>query len=189
MFRKTLLFLSIILTSVLLCRAQVEVAHAKVKDFNATGFGIFMNFSMHVSAANYATFEGGLQYFRNRYDEGLALIPVLLGYRYTFNHSGSGLYIEPGAGYNFGSSTIEKSGASRFPISYRDGTSSFEKVSGPVLGGRIGYLFQPIDKIQFNLGLSFARTFGDAKTNVVALRITHAFNFGGKDGGEGEGDY
>lgn len=181
MFRKTLLITSCLLICILSGTAQVEFLHARVKNFRATGFGVFLNFSLHVSDANYATFEGGLQYFMNRYDEGLNMIPVVLGYRYTLNHSGSGIYIEPIAGYNFGSSTIGKYTENGAPVFNSSGTSSYEKVSGAVVGGGIGYLFRPIEKIQFNIGLSYAHTFGDATVDVIALRLTHAFNFGKKD--------
>src|SRR5215211_5631311 len=104
--KKQLLILNFILLCSLFCTAQIEVAHVSVKDFKSTGFGGFLNFSLPLSEANYVTLEGGLQYFKNKYDEELALIPVLLGYRYTINQSGSGLYVEPNAGYCFGESTI-----------------------------------------------------------------------------------
>lgn len=180
MLRKTLFFTFILLSSICLCRAQVEIVHARVKDFRATGFGVFLNFSMHVSDANYATFEGGLQYLINRYDERLNLIPVVFGYRYTFDHSGWGFYIEPNAGYNFGSSTIEKFGPNGLPAPNRDGRPVYENVSGPVVGGAIGYLFKPVEKVQFNIGFTYAHTYGHAAVDAVALRITHAFNFGKK---------
>lgn len=178
---KKLLIVSSLLVSTLFCRAQIEIAHATVKKFTATGFGVFINVSMHLSDANYATLDGGLQYFVNRYSEDLGMIPVVLGYRYTINHTGAGVYIEPNAGYNFGSSTIEKVDANGSPVSNSNGTNAHEKVSGAVVGGAVGYLFQPVGKVQFNLGLRYLHTFGDAPSNVFGIRITHAFNFGRKE--------
>ncbi|MDQ2862653.1 MAG: hypothetical protein M3R50_03205, partial [Bacteroidota bacterium] len=61
--------------------AQIEVAHISSKDFNAFGFGGFLNFSIPVSEANYVTIEGGLQYFKDKNTTVVALFPVLAGYR------------------------------------------------------------------------------------------------------------
>jgi hypothetical protein len=175
--KKQLLILNFILLSSLFCTVQIEAAHASVKDFKATGFGGFLNFSIPVSEANYATLEGGLQYFKNQYDEELALVPVLLGYRYTLNQSGSGLYVEPNAGYCFGESTIGKYDESGSLLPGDDGDWAKEKVAGPMAGVGVGYLFEPGGKAQFNIGLRYEHTFGNASVNVFALRISHAFSF------------
>jgi len=127
------------------------------------------------------TFEGGFQYFINDDDEDLALVPVLLGYRYTLNQSGTGLYIEPNAGYCFGASSIGKYDEFDSPISDGNGGYAYEKVAGPMAGIGVGYLLQPSGRIQFNIGLRYERTFGNAGANVFAFRISHAFTFGRRD--------
>ena len=175
--KKQLLTLNFILLCSLFCTAQIEVVHVSVKDFKSTGFGGFLNFSLPVSEANYMTLEGGLQYFKNKYDEELGLIPVLLGYRYTLNQSGSGLYVEPNAGYCFGESTIGKYSESGSLLSGEDGDWAKEKVAGPMAGIGLGYLFEPGGKVQFNIGLRYEHTFGNAAVNVFAFRISHAFSF------------
>lgn len=172
LLKKQLLILSLLLFSFNLCNAQIEVARASAKDFNAIGFGGVLNFSLPVSeAANYITIEGGFQYFKNQDDEDLGLIPVLIGYRYTLNQTGEGLYIEPDAGYTFGASTI---GTYDSNGGWLGGE---QKVAGPTAGIGTGYLFQ-LGNIPFNVGLRYQHNFGNYATNVLALRILHSFRFG-----------
>lgn len=161
---------------------QIEVANAAVKDFRETGFGGFLNFSLPVSEAGYVTIEGGLQYFKDKEtDEDLALVPMLLGYRYTLNKSGTGFYVEPNAGYCYGISSIIKYNEAGSPIAGNDGKPAVEKVSGPMAGVGVGYLFEPGGSIQFNLGLRYERTFGNAGVNIFAFRVSHTFSLGKKD--------
>jgi hypothetical protein len=158
-----------------LCNAQIEVARATAKGFNAIGFGAFLNFSIPVSeATNYVTLEGGFQYFKDKNDDDLALIPVLIGYRYTLNQTGTGFYIEPDAGYTFGASTIPA----------RDSNGDImvdeQKVAGPTAGIGTGYLFVT-GNISFNVGLRYQHNFGNLSTNVLSFRISHSFSFGRKN--------
>lgn len=172
--KKQIFILCFLLTCSIFVNAQIEVAHVSLKNFKATGFGGFLNFSLPVSEANYLTVEGGLQYFKNKKEEDLALAPVLLGYRYTLNQSGTGFYVEPNAGYCFGASGIPK---------YNDetGTGGYEKVAGPMAGVGVGYLLEPGEKLQFNVGLRYERTFAEAGANVFSFRISHAFTFGRRE--------
>lgn len=172
---KKQIFTTVLIVCAFICKAQIEVDHLSMKNFQSTGFGGFLNFSIPVSDANYATAEFGVQYFKNKYDEEVGLIPVLAGYRYTLNQSGTGLYLEPNAGYCFGSSTVqdynEINGIS-------DGT---EEVKGPMAGMSIGYLFEFTGKLQVNLALKYEHGFSKTPTNVFAFRISHAFTFGRRD--------
>jgi hypothetical protein len=176
LLKKEFAVLYFLLASTITTHAQIEVARVSVKNFKAIGFGGFLNFSLPVSEANYVTAEGGLQYFKNKADEDLALAPVLLGYRYTLSQTGSGLYVEPNAGYCFGASSIGKYNAAGSPIA-ENGQWAVEKVAGPVAGISVGYLFEPSGRIQFNIGLRYQHTFADASANVFAFRISHAFSF------------
>lgn len=172
-----LLLVTILLSCSLLSNAQIEVARISVKDFKAIGFGSFLNFSVPVSEANYVTIEGGLQVFTDKYDESVVLAPVLLGYRYTLNQIGTGLYVEPNAGYTFGSTDVAMYDKNGSPLS-NDAGWAYEKVAGPTAGVGVGYLFEPGGKVQFNLGLRYQHSFGSAATNVLSFRISHAFSFG-----------
>ena len=160
------------------CSAQIEVAHISVKEFKETGFGSFLNFSLPVSHANYLTLEGGLQLFKNSNDENVGIFPVLIGYRYTVNHSGTGFYVEPNAGYTFGESTIGIYDEVGSPMTDGSGKYLYEKVNGPTAGIGLGYLFVPGGGIQFNVGIRYERSFGNTATNMFAFRIAHAFTFG-----------
>ena len=169
--KKQVFLLCLLLSRYFFANAQIEVNHVAMKDFKKNGFGGFLNFSFPVSDANYLTLEGGLQYYKDEYDEELVLVPVLAGYRYTLNQSGSGLYVEPNAGYMFGSSTIQPAST------YSD---DYAKVSGPTAGLSVGYLFGE-DRLQFNVALRYEHSFGSFATNTIGLRIAHSFTFRRRD--------
>ncbi|WP_147203604.1 hypothetical protein [Segetibacter aerophilus] len=161
--------------------AQIEVAHISVKNFKATGFAGFLNFSVPISKANYITAEGALQYFKDKEDDEVALIPALLGFRYTLNQTGTGLYVEPNIGYTFGETTIGIYENNTPVADYSTNGWAHEKVAGPAAGIGFGYLFEPAGRVQFNVGLRYEHTFGNAVTNLFALRISHAFTFGRRE--------
>jgi len=175
--KKQFFFLYFLLFVCTICTAQIEVAHVSLKDFKAFGFGGFLNFSLPVSEASFVTIEGGIQYFKNKYDEDLGLIPVLLGYRYTLNQSGTGLYVEPNAGYTFGVSSIQTYDEVGSLISDNNGNLVYHKVAGPSAGIGMGYLLEVGRRTQFNIGLRYEHSFGQTGTNVFALRLSHAFTF------------
>lgn len=172
--------LCIFLSGFLYSQAQIEVDHIALKDFKKTSLGAFLNFSIPVSDADYATAEAGLLYFVNKYTEDLGMIPMLAGYRYTINRSGTGLYVEPNAGYVYGSSTIGV--YNELGQQQSDGDKwAYEKVSGPSAGINVGYLFKYSGHIQFNVALRYEHSFGNASTNLLGFRISHAFTFGRRD--------
>lgn len=178
--KKTFSFLFFSLLSFSYCQAQIEVVHATVKDFKKTGFGGFLNCTIPASEANYLTLEAGVQYFKNEYDEDLGLIPVLLGYRCTLDQSGYGLFIEPNAGYTFGSSTIGVYDEHGAQLVDEKGWA-VEKVAGPMAGVGVGYMFEPFQKSQLSIGIRYEHTFGKAPVNVFAFRISYGFSFGRRD--------
>ncbi len=171
-----MLLLCLLLSGYLFSNAQMEVNHVSLKGFKKNGFGAFLNFSTPVSEANYVTLEGGLQYYINEYDEGLGLIPVLAGYRHTLNGGGAGLYVEPNAGYMFGSSSIEEYDPNGNPVQNGNDVAHI-KVAGPAAGVSVGYLFDPAG-IQFNLSLRYEHSFGPYPVNTFGFRIAHSFTFG-----------
>jgi hypothetical protein len=170
LFKKQAFVLYFLLVSFHFGTAQIEVARASVKGFNAIGYGGFLNFAFPVSDANYITIEGGAQQFKNDIGEELIFIPVLLGYRYTLNQTGLGLYVEPFAGYSFGSSTIQTYDE------YGSWTGDERKVSGATAGTGLGYLVE-LGRIPFNFSLRYGHTFGNSQTNIVSFRIAHSFSF------------
>lgn len=158
LFKKQFIIFCFGLLSFNLCKAQIEVAHISSKDFSAFGIGGFLNFSIPVSEANYVTLDGGVQYFKDKNTMELVLVPVLIGYRYTLDQTGSGFYIEPNAGYTFS-------------------VSDYGNYAGPVAGVGVGYLIT-LGNVPLNFGLRYEHSFGKPPTNVFALRIAHSLFFG-----------
>ena len=179
-FLKKLLLPAVLVCLFSVAHAQIEVAHISSKDFNATGFGGFLNFSIPIDETNAGIVEGGVYVFSsNGYHEAVA--PVLLGYRHLFTDGNDyGFYVEPVAGYTFGATDIQAYDANGTPLTKANGDELDQKVAGPVGGLGIGYLFQQSGAIRFNISLRFEHTFvtgGDPSLNIIALRISHSFSF------------
>jgi len=148
---------------------QIEVDHLKVRDYNKTSFGGFLNFSIPKGESDYYTMEFGIQYFDDESGDYLGLIPVIFGYRYTLNRTGYGLYIEPDAGYSFGGST--------FTNHDQYGNSTTEiRPAGPTAGISFGYLLS-LSGVNFDFAVKYQRGFGKDPTNVFSFRLSHSFSF------------
>lgn len=160
--------------------AQFEVDYVKLKDYKAFGFGGFINVAKPVSDADFAVLEVGGQAYINSSAEELYLIPIIFGYRYTFDRSGYGFYAEPNLGYTFGGSTIMVYDEFDSPIGEGDNWL-YRKPSGPTAGLALGYLFNPDGKVQLNLALKYQRGFANDGTNVFSFRVSHAFTIGRRD--------
>lgn len=169
--RQTILFVLFLFCS---RQIQAQIAVSKIigknsKDFGL-GYGAFLKFSYPVSDAADVTLEAGVNIFPEKDDPayGWATIPVKAGYRYTLNGTGRGFYVEPQVGYNV------------YGIDPDDNT-----YRGLVLAGGIGYLFQPIGKINFDLGLLYESSqHKGGAANYVSLRLTHNFAFGHRESDE-----
>ena len=145
------------------------------KDYKI-GYGAFLKFSVPVSEAAYASVEAGVNFAQEKDDPelGMAVIPLKLGYRYTVNGSGTGFYVEPQVGYNL------------YGVRSRYDDETYqnvdEKFHGIVSAFGIGYLFEPGNKIQFDLGAYYESIFHNGTTtSYVGLRLTHNFSFGGRE--------
>ncbi|MGN6601155.1 MAG: hypothetical protein ACTHK8_01825 [Ginsengibacter sp.] len=138
------------------CNAQIEGAYAITKNFHAFGFGGFLNFSLPVSEANYLTIDAGYEQFKDNYD--LDVAPVLLGYRYTLDQSGSGWYVEPNVGYAFNA-------------------GGDLRIQGASAGFGLGYLVD-VGSIPFNFGLRYEHVFGSPATEILSFRIAHSLSLG-----------
>ncbi len=164
-----LLILSCMLLLSTSISAQLQFDRLSFKGFNATGFGGFFNFSVPVSEADYITGEMGLDVFSSN-GNNVVLVPLLAGYRYSINRSGTGFYVEPNIGYSIGATDIQLQDAGG---NYYD-----QKISGAATGVGVGYLFEPAGRIQFNLAIRYEHVFGNAGQNLLSFRISHAFTFG-----------
>jgi len=179
---KKLLLFSFCTCIYLTANAQVEVARLQSKDFSATGFGAFLNFSFPVTQDDAVIAEGAFYYFKHN-DNNVAIAPVLLGYRHLLTGPDYGFYLEPVLGYSFGATDIQKTDGAGNYLFKPDGNELGQKVTGATAGLGFGYLFEPSGRIQFNLSIRYEHTFvsGDPSLNVLALRLSHSFSFGRRD--------
>ena len=176
MFLKSSLIIALIIMGSIESKAQVEVLRVSVKDFKAFGFVGFLNFSFPISEeTTYLTIERGYQYLKDEYDDVVGYIPVLLGYRYTLDRSGSGLFVEPFGGYSFGDANIYKYTDDGYAVYDDEGMQVKEKVAGPTVGLGFGYLFPSEDNRKYNLALRYSRTISEAHTNTFGLRFSYNF--------------
>lgn len=144
------------------CQSSARSGTFIFQNFSAIGFGGFVNVGVPISEGDAVTGEFG--YYRFRQDnDNISLVPLLLGYRYTLDRSGYGLYLEPTLGYTIGGTDIG------------DGYIE-QKAEGVTAGIGSGYIFP--GKISFNIGLRYQRVFvsGDPSLNMLSLRISHAFS-------------
>ena len=146
---------------------QIQIAKLVGKNSNdyTSGYGGFLKFAYPVSEGNAVSLEAGALIFNLKADSrfGWIVVPVKAGFRYTFNQTGAGFYVEPQLGYNvYGLDPAEK------------------KFHGVILGAGTGYIFQPIaSTIQFDLGLRYEAVVYKGNTvNYLALRLTHNFSIG-----------
>src|SRR6202000_2702277 len=109
---KKLLMLSAFLCMYAAAYAQIEVTHVSSKDFTATGFGSFLNFSIPVTETDAAIVEGAA-YIYSSNDSHMVVVPALGGWRHLLDPNNDyGFYLEPVAGYSFGATDIQKYDAS-----------------------------------------------------------------------------
>jgi outer membrane protein with beta-barrel domain len=166
--------------SLFLCgylNAQIEVAHLKSKGFSATGFGTFLNLGVPILEGSSITAEAGLYYFKKN-DNYVGLIPFLLGYRYTLDRSGTGLYVEPTAGYSIGGTDIQKSDETGYALPDPEGDGYLKQKAKGITGGiGAGYIFP--GTVAFNIGLRYQHVFisGDPSMNMFSIRLSHPISF------------
>jgi hypothetical protein len=179
MNRIKVVFLTILISTVYNCQAQIEVSRLQTKNFSSTGFGVFLHFDIPVSEANYLTLEGSLAIFKKG-DHHIGIAPCLVGYRYTLDGTGTGFYVEPAIGYTFGGSDILKYDGNGYPLYNEDGSEVDQKVKGPTaaLGG--GYM---LPSIPLTLGASykFIKVANDPSLHVFSIRLSYSITFGRRD--------
>jgi hypothetical protein len=152
--------------------AQIEVTQLIMKGQSATGLGGFFHGGFPVAKGDEIGLEAGFQYFAPGQSH-LIFVPLLGSYRHFFNHSGSGWYIEPFAGYAFGNTDIQKLDAAGNPIVNSDSTDVDQKASGPTAGLGVGYIL-PSATLPLNFGLRFEHVFisGDPTATILSFRVS-----------------
>ncbi|MEO7523518.1 MAG: hypothetical protein ABIT58_05450 [Ferruginibacter sp.] len=163
---KRFFMLSLFTFSILGAKSQVQLAKiiGKGSDQFTLGYGGFFKFSYQLTQSSDVSLELGVLSFsvkdNTRY--GWDVVPLKVGYRYILTRKSSGPYVEPQLGYNI------------FGIDPSDKT-----FTGFIWGGGIGYLFKPIGKIKFDLGLRYESvSHSGGALNYLMLRLSHNFSFG-----------
>jgi hypothetical protein len=154
-------------------QAQIEVAHLMTKGMSSTGFGAYIHGAFPVGKGDDINIEAGLYYFTPS-GTHVAFIPLLLGYRHTFDNSGAGFYVEPFGGYSIGATDIQQMDAAGNNIYNSDGTSKDVKLSGATAGLGFGYII-PSAKVPINFGLRYEHIFvtgGGPAQSLLALRVS-----------------
>lgn len=172
---KTFVYTVVLLIVSHSAHAQIEGGYARMKDFEAFGFGGFINVNVPIREVDYLTFDLGLNWYKNQSDQDIAFAPLLLGYRYTLNRSGSGFFVEPFAGYTFGESGIEEYDEFGNPVYDADGQWKTKEIAGPAAGLMGGYLFTFENNQSLTLGLRYLHNFGPSASDVVSLRLAYSF--------------
>jgi hypothetical protein len=152
--------------------AQLEVTQLILKGQSATGFGAYLHLGFPVAKGDEISGEAGFDYFAPGQSH-LVMVPLLVGYRHTFDGSGTRFYIEPLAGYTIGGTDIQKVDANGNPLVNSDGSEVDQKVSGPTAGLGFGYII-PSPKYPVNFALRFEHTFvsGDPSPSLLSFRIS-----------------
>ena len=103
---------------------------------------------------------------------GAIFLPLVAGYRHTFNGAGTGFYVEPFAGYTFGATDIQKTDAGGNPLFSADGSEIDEKFNGATAGLSIGYII-PSASYPINFGLRYEHIFvSGTSPSLVSFRIS-----------------
>jgi hypothetical protein len=173
--KRRLLLLICTLGLAVIANAQAELAQVINKNNSATGLGVYLHFGFPIKKSSEVTGEFGFYYFAPQPNHML-MFPMLAGYRYILNGTRSGIYLEPQAGYSFGTSDIHKTDGNGNLIYQNDETVD-QKVSGMTGAMTVGYLFP---KMPLQLGVRFAHIFvsGDPTQSIISFRASYVVSFG-----------
>jgi hypothetical protein len=139
------------------------------------GFGAFIKTAIPVAdGGSDVTAEIGANLFFSKDGSayGTAMCPLKVGYRYTLNGTGEGLYVEPQAGFNlYGVTSLEDENGQTINLKYH----------GIVLAAGTGYLFS-VWNTTFDINLRYETVMAHGgSNNLVSLGISKYFSFGRKD--------
>jgi hypothetical protein len=139
------------------------------------GYGAYIKMGYPISEGSDVTVQVGAYLFvlndGSTQEDGTAVVPLTVGYRYTLNRKGTGLYIEPQAGYNlYGVSSVNVNG-NTVNLHYHGG----------ILGAGVGYLF-PIKYCPLDLNLNYQTIIDHGgSTNYINLGLAVYLSFKRRD--------
>lgn len=175
---KGILAVLILFFSITEANAQLGVMKLVGKDTKDydVGFGAFIKSGFPVNEGSDITLELGADIFflNDGYGtaDGTLMCPLKVGYRYTLNNTGQGLYIEPQAGFNlYGVTSLHDNYGDQINLIYH----------GVVAAIGAGYLFtlwnQPFD-LNFRYETVIAH---GGSNNLISLGISRFIRFGKRD--------
>lgn len=178
---KNLFLIGALLLTSFCANAQVEGAYVHIRNFQAFGYGGHLNFKFPITEAGSLTTEAGAYLFKSQ-DRNAIVIPLLVGYQYSLDGSGTGFFVEPLAGYSLGGTDWDredKDGNTIYEVVDNVAYTQNQKVKGITAGLATGYIFN--GRTPLTLGLRYDRVFvaNDPSVNVFALRLTWPL-FGGR---------
>jgi len=155
--------------------SQIAISHLLPHDGRqySFGYGGMLKLAYPISEGDDITMEGGIVLNFQKGTggaDGIAICPLKLGYRYTFDGSGSGFYVEPQLGYNL-------YGVESYEDDYGNGYNN--KFNGIIAGAGTGYIFQAGKHgYQYELGIySESVFFRQTAVTSISLRFLCNFNF------------
>jgi hypothetical protein len=176
MVQKTLLAF-ILLLALQHSSAQISVMKMvgkNSKDYSI-GFGASVEVGLPISEADAVTAEIGVNFFflnDGGSGNGTAMSPLKLGYRYSLNRTGYGLYLEPQAGYNLYGVTSKLD---------ENGNTVDLKYHGVVLAAGVGYMFD-LWRTPFDVRLRYETVIAHGgSNNIISLGFTKSIGFGKRD--------
>ena len=144
------------------------------KDYNI-GFGAFIKTAIPVAdGGSDITAEIGANIFfiKDEPGDGTVMCPLKVGYRYTLNGTGEGLYVEPQVGFNlYGVTSLEDENGQTINLKYH----------GAVLAAGTGFLFS-VWQTPFDINLRYETVIAHGgSNNFISLGISKYFSFGRRD--------
>jgi hypothetical protein len=157
--------------------AQTEISHLFVKGYYPVSTGAFLDIGIRTTRSNMLMIEPSLEYFVHGSSQYAFVFPTLAGIRHMFNGTGHGFYIEPLAGYMFGSTTIPKTNAAGRPLTDANGDTIDQKGNGVMAGIGLGYIIPHSNA--FTIELRYEHTFidGHPQLDILGLRFTYTLIF------------
>jgi hypothetical protein len=152
--------------------AQLEVTHLFSGKESVTGLGAFIHVGFPVAKGDEISGELGFDYFSPNTNH-IIFVPLLVGYRHTFDGTGAGWYAEPVAGYSIGGTDIPRTDASGNVLLNSDGSEQDQKCNGPIVGLGFGYII-PNARYPINFGVRYEHIFvsGDPSPNTLNFRVS-----------------
>lgn len=170
-------FTSILCLTITCAKAQLGVMKMVGNNTSnySLGFGAFVKGIFPVSQAADVTVELGANIFflnDGGNGDGTVVIPLKVGYRYSVNGTGMGLYVEPQAGYNiYGVTSLNND----------QGITQNYTFHGLVLAAGTGYLFK-VGNTPLDLNLHYETIIDHGGSdNYVSLGLTFYLRFGRRD--------